>query len=71
MIAVKGRSDLSAIALAERLKTDHGILIAGGMGRFKGEVFRIGNMGPQATEERMGELIEAVRSVMSSGHETE
>jgi len=71
VIAVKGRSDLSAIALAERLKTDHGILIAGGMGRFKGEVFRIGNMGPQATEERMGELIEAVRSVMSSGHETE
>jgi alanine-glyoxylate transaminase/serine-glyoxylate transaminase/serine-pyruvate transaminase len=71
VIAAKGRRDLSAAVLADRLRAEHGILVAGGMGEFKGKVFRIGNMGPQATEERMGQLIKAVASMAPEGHETE
>jgi len=67
VIAVKGRRDLSATTLADRLRTEHGILVAGGMGEFKGKVFRIGNMGPQATQHRMRQLVEAVASMGSDG----
>jgi alanine-glyoxylate transaminase/serine-glyoxylate transaminase/serine-pyruvate transaminase len=40
------------------LVRDHGIEIAGGFGPLSGKVFRIGIMGPLATEEQVGRLLQ-------------
>jgi alanine-glyoxylate transaminase/serine-glyoxylate transaminase/serine-pyruvate transaminase len=46
--------------LRDQLRTADRILVAGGMGAFKGRAFRVGNMGPQASKEELGALIAAL-----------
>jgi alanine-glyoxylate transaminase/serine-glyoxylate transaminase/serine-pyruvate transaminase len=46
------------------LVRDHGIEIAGGFGPLAGKVFRIGIMGPLATEEHVGRLLQCFGSAL-------
>ena len=48
------------------LLKDHGIEIAGGFGPLAGKVFRIGLMGPLATEESVDEFIECFAKALKS-----
>jgi alanine-glyoxylate transaminase/serine-glyoxylate transaminase/serine-pyruvate transaminase len=66
VVAFFGRRDLPAGQLVQELRTKEKILIAGGMGAFKGKAFRIGNMGPQAEVSQITELTEAVARLTSS-----
>lgn len=50
---VRPPSDLEAADLQRRLHEEHGILVAGGIGELKGEVLRIGHMGPTATQDNL------------------
>jgi len=50
--------------LAERLRTEHGILIAGGLGAWKGRIIRIGHMGPGATSPAADRLLSAAREAV-------
>ncbi len=52
--------------IVNRLRDDHRILIANGMGEFTGKAFRIGNMGPQANREQMAPVIDALAAVAAS-----
>lgn len=63
VLALEPPSGLAANEVVSRLKTEHRILIAGGMGDFKGRVFRIGNMGIQATNEMMQPVVDALAAV--------
>jgi len=73
ILAIHGRDDVPADELVDRLRTEYRILIARGMGEFSGKAFRIGNMGPQAHEEEMKPLINAIRDmanqVTGKGHD--
>ena len=69
ILALRPPSGLTVEQILESLKEDHRILVAGGMGAFKGRAFRVGNMGPQATEEELSPLIEALREIASRGKE--
>jgi len=60
VIAFNGRPDLSAEEVVVHLEKEHKIKVAHGMGGFKGKVFRIGNMGPQATEDHINSLLHAI-----------
>ncbi len=63
VVAVRGRADVSADEVVDRLKAEHRILVARGMGEFKGVAFRIGNMGLQAMPETIDPLVRAIRCV--------
>jgi alanine-glyoxylate transaminase/serine-glyoxylate transaminase/serine-pyruvate transaminase len=63
ILAICGRDDVPADEVVDRLRAEHKILIARGMGEFRGKAFRIGNMGPQAEEEQMNPLIDAIRAI--------
>jgi len=49
------------------LRERHGILIAGGLGELKGKIFRIGHMGPGASDEAVDTVLSAIESVMGDG----
>lgn len=46
--------------LRDRLMSEYGIEIAGGLGKLAGKILRIGTMGPLATEEQAEFLLEAI-----------
>ena len=63
VIALTPPANLKASDLVSRLKSEYRILVAGGMGSYAGRAFRIGNMGPQATERQTAPLIDALRRI--------
>ena len=63
VIALTPPESLKASELVSRLKSEYRILVAGGMGSYAGRAFRIGNMGPQATERQTAPLIDALRRI--------
>jgi len=65
ILAIRGRADLAADEVVDRLRREHKTLVARGMGEFTGKVFRVGNMGPQATREQLQPLLAAVGSFVS------
>jgi len=69
ILALRPPKGMDVHVILELLKQDYRILVASGMGAFKGRAFRIGNMGPQATEEELAPLIEALREIASQGKE--
>ncbi len=64
VVAMQGQPECSANEVVERLKREHRILIAKGMGSFAGKAFRIGNMGPQATHEQIDVLVNGITSLV-------
>lgn len=50
--------------LQRRLREEHSILVAGGLGELQGEVLRIGHMGPTANPEDMLAAIKALGSLV-------
>ena len=48
--------------LRETLLRNYGIEIAAGLGKFAGKILRIGTIGPLATDERVDELLDALRA---------
>ncbi|MCK5805631.1 MAG: alanine--glyoxylate aminotransferase family protein [Lentisphaeria bacterium] len=69
VVALRGREGCSADEVVDRLRTEHRILIARGMGIFAGQVFRIGNMGPQATDAQMDALLDAITGLAGNAGE--
>jgi len=67
ILALRPPSELTADRVIESLKEEYKILVAGGMGAFKGTAFRVGNMGPQASEGELGPLTDALRIIASQG----
>lgn len=49
-----------ADALLSYLDSQHGFLLAGGLGELRGKVIRVGHMGPGANKELINELLEAL-----------
>lgn len=64
VVTARGREDFPPSRLVEELKERFQIQIAGGIGELEGQIFRIGNMGPQAKQERVATLLQAIRSLM-------
>ena len=69
VLGIRGQKNCSADEVVDRLRTEHHILIAGGMGVFAGQVFRIGNMGPQATDDQMDILLDAISCLAHGSNE--
>jgi len=46
------------------LREQHGILLAGSLGELRGKVFRIGHMGPTATQETTDNILHALSSAL-------
>jgi len=69
ILALRPPEGLDVDGTLGSLKLDYHILVAEGMGAFKGRAFRVGNMGPQATAEELGPLTEALRAIASQGKE--
>lgn len=67
VVALRPPESLNVHELIASLREKHGILVAGGMGEYKGVAFRIGNMGMQATQDCMRPLIEALGSEIICG----
>jgi len=64
VVAAKGRKDLGADLLVKLLRGDYQIQIGGGIGELEGKIFRIGNMGPNAQQERIVHLLEAIKRLV-------
>ncbi len=64
VVAAKGRKDLGADLLVKLLREDYQIQIGGGIGELEGKIFRIGNMGLNAQQERIVHLLEALRRLV-------
>jgi alanine-glyoxylate transaminase/serine-glyoxylate transaminase/serine-pyruvate transaminase len=67
ILAAYGSPTIGADDVVARLKHEHRILIARGMGQFAGKAFRIGNMGRQATPAEMTPLLDAIGSLARNG----
>lgn len=65
VLSALGRPDLTTDVVIADLVEHHGIQISGGMGPFAGKVFRIGNMGPQASESGFAPLRAALREIVA------
>jgi alanine-glyoxylate transaminase/serine-glyoxylate transaminase/serine-pyruvate transaminase len=61
---VRPPSEVSAVDIQRRLREDFGILVAGGIGELKGEVLRIGHMGPTANVKDLLAVIEALGAIL-------
>lgn len=55
---------LDEAAVREKLLKKHGIEIASGLGQLSGKIFRIGTMGPLATDESVDFLLESLADCM-------
>ena len=55
---------LSSQELQRYLKEEHGILVAGGVGKLQRQIFRIGQMGYSARTELVERVVEAVKDFM-------
>jgi len=53
-----------ASELLAYLREQHGLLLAGSLGELRGKVFRIGHMGPTATQETMDNVLHALSSAL-------
>ncbi len=62
--AVKVPSDIQADELLRIMREDHEVLIAGGMGRLKGKIVRIGHLG-YVFEEDIDEVLEAMEASLN------
>ncbi len=62
---VRPPSGTEATELQTRLLEDHNILVAGGIGELKGEVLRIGHMGPSANFEDFMSVVKALGSILA------
>jgi len=69
ILALHPPDGLEVESVLESLKRDYRILVAGGMGAFKGRAFRVGNMGPQATESELSHLTDALGDIATRGKE--
>jgi aspartate aminotransferase-like enzyme len=49
-------------AFRNSVLADHGIMIAGGFGRLRGQIIRIGHMGPGASEPYVAATLKAVEA---------
>ncbi len=65
VVALRPPAGQDAQEVVRRLRAEYRILIAGGMGVYKPIAFRIGNMGDQATRQRVTPLIDALKSMFS------
>lgn len=61
---VRPPSGVDPSELQRRLRKEFGILVAGGIGELKGEVLRIGHMGPTASVQDMLALIGSMGSIL-------
>ena len=53
-------------ALLEAVQARHRILLAGSLGELKGKVFRIGHMGPGATEDAVEDVLAALEETLAA-----
>ncbi len=65
VIALRPPEGLSVETVMARLREDHNLLIAGGMGSYKGKAFRIGNMGVQASIARLQPFVDALELIVA------
>jgi aspartate aminotransferase-like enzyme len=63
--AVRVPADQDAAALIERLREEHGVVVASGQGSLKGEIIRIGHMGYMDLED-VERVVGALRSVIGA-----
>jgi alanine-glyoxylate transaminase / serine-glyoxylate transaminase / serine-pyruvate transaminase len=64
LATVKPPAGLDEAGLRQRLLDRHNIDVATGLGQLAGKILRIGVMGPLATEERVGYLLEKIKGEM-------
>ena len=62
--AVKARPEFEVDELIEYLAQAHGILVSGGIGPLRGQVFRVGHMGKAHTRPYLMELLFAVETFL-------
>ena len=65
ILAMTPQERLAVEEVVDRLRSEFKILIARGMGAYKGRAFRVGIMGPQATREELGVLVDALLQIAS------
>ena len=58
--AVRIPDGVDGKALIDILRTEHGVVLAGGQGKLDGKIFRIGHLG-EVTENEIGEVFKALR----------
>ena len=58
--AVRIPDGVDGKALIDILRTEHGVVLAGGQGKLEGKIFRIGHLG-EVTENEIGEVFKALR----------
>ena len=63
ILAFFAAAGLDSADVVRRMRSDHRILIANGMGEFRGKALRIGNMGPQTAKEQMEPVIQALAAI--------
>jgi aspartate aminotransferase-like enzyme len=61
--AVRAPEGIDVAELRRRLRTDHGVVLAGGQGSLKGKVFRIAHLG-FVSDAEIDEVLQALRSVL-------
>jgi alanine-glyoxylate transaminase/serine-glyoxylate transaminase/serine-pyruvate transaminase len=64
LATVKLPAGVDEAALRQRLLERHNVDVATGLGQLAGKILRIGVMGPLATEERVGYLLDAIKQEM-------
>jgi alanine-glyoxylate transaminase/serine-glyoxylate transaminase/serine-pyruvate transaminase len=57
VVVPKGKANELIVRLRER----HSLFVAGSLGELKGKIFRIGHMGPSATQEVIDSLLSALK----------
>ncbi len=68
---VRPPTGFDAVELQKRLGEDFGILVAGGIGELKGEVLRIGHMGPTANLQDLLSVVEALGSILKESKDVD
>ena len=61
--AVRIPEGVDGKALTDTLRTEHGVVVAGGLGKLEGKIIRIGHMGTVSEEEIRG-FLEALRATL-------
>ena len=61
--AVRVPEAIEGGSLVEKLRVDHGVVIAGGQGNLEGKIFRIGHLGDVATSE-IDEVLKALKTTL-------
>ncbi len=61
---VRPPTGVDAAELQRRLKDDFGLIVAGGIGELKGEVLRIGHMGPTANPQDLLSVVNSLGTIL-------